>query len=319
MGMISNHCKLGVVGAGAMAREHLRAFQGLPGVELVGIYSRTRSRAEKLAAEFQISGVFDSIAALYYECGANLAVVTVPELAMRGICSECFRFPWAMLLEKPVGYDWDDAVAIEAESRSAGIKAWVGLNRRWLASTRTMIADLEMREGTRFIHIQDQQNQAAARSAGQPDLVVRNWMYANSIHLVDYLRLLGRGPIVGVTKVIPWKAAKPGVVVAKVEFESGDEGLYEGIWHGPGPWAVSVSTAERRWELRPLERARFQNSGERQVHETEPDTNDISFKPGFRNQARLVVAAVGGVDSGLPTITEALESMRLIRDIFEEA
>ena len=49
-------------------------------------------------------------------------------------------------------------------------------------------------------------------------------------------------------------------------FASGDIGLYEGIWNGPGPWACTVTTPRRRWELRPLEKAVFQNAGERKLN-----------------------------------------------------
>jgi len=41
-----------VVGAGSMAREHIKAFSALPGVKVNGIFSRTRTRAEVLAKEF---------------------------------------------------------------------------------------------------------------------------------------------------------------------------------------------------------------------------------------------------------------------------
>ena len=38
--------KVVTIGAGAMAREHIRAFASLPGVSIAGIHSRTKSRAE---------------------------------------------------------------------------------------------------------------------------------------------------------------------------------------------------------------------------------------------------------------------------------
>ena len=47
---MSSEVKVAFVGAGYMAEEHMRAFAGLPGVIIAGIHSRTRARAEKLAA-----------------------------------------------------------------------------------------------------------------------------------------------------------------------------------------------------------------------------------------------------------------------------
>jgi len=120
-----------------------------------------------------------------------------------------------------------------------------------------------------------------------------------------------------VTAVQPWDPEHPGIVVSHVAFGSGDVGVYEGIWNGPGPWAVTVSTPRRRWEMRPLEQASYQNRGERALHAVEIDPRDRTFKPGFRRQAELAVrAAYGADDTGLATIEDALETMRLIARIF---
>ena len=53
--------RVAVAGAGFWTRFQLAAWRELPGVELVGITNRTRSRAEQLAAEFGIPEVFDSV------------------------------------------------------------------------------------------------------------------------------------------------------------------------------------------------------------------------------------------------------------------
>ena len=73
-------CKIAFIGAGNMAREHIRAFADVPGVMLAGIHSRTRARAEELAAEYQVAGVYDSVAELYEQTRAELVVVTVFEI-----------------------------------------------------------------------------------------------------------------------------------------------------------------------------------------------------------------------------------------------
>jgi hypothetical protein len=118
-----------------------------------------------------------------------------------------------------------------------------------------------------------------------------------------------------VTPVVRWTPERPGIVLAKVAFASGDGGLYEGIWHGPGPWACSVTTARRRWEMRPLEKMTYQNAGERTLNSLEPHVWDSQFKPGFRLQAERVAAAVRGEGDAIP-LDEALRSMRLVQAIF---
>jgi predicted dehydrogenase len=310
-------CRVAVIGAGYTAREHIRAFVDVPGVAVVGIHSRTRARAKALATEFGIPAVCDSVSELYEKTRADLVVVTVVELSMNAVSRACFEFPWTALLEKPAGYNVPDAEAIYACAKAKNRKALVALNRRFYSSTRAMQNDLAQLDGPRFIKVQDQEDQAAALDFGQPQPVVDNWMYANSIHVVDYLRLLGRGKIVRVEPIVPWTPTRPGVVVSHIEFESGDIGLYEGIWNGPGPWAVNATTPAKRWELRPLEQAAFQNRGERKLQAVEIHTWDQTFKPGFRLQAAMAVAAALGRPSESPTLEDALETMRLIQSIFK--
>jgi predicted dehydrogenase len=147
-------------------------------------------------------------------------------------------------------------------------------------------------------------------------VVVENWMYANSIHVIDYLIAFGRGGVKSVDVIRPWAGEASNVVLAKIDFHSGDVGLYEGIWQGPGPWAVTVSTPAKRWEFRPLENAVFQVRGERRLQPTEPHPWDKQFKSGFRRQAEEVVRALGGQPSQAPTLEQSLDTMRLIAAIF---
>jgi predicted dehydrogenase len=312
----SQACKVAIVGAGSMAREHIRAFSDVPGVKIAGITSRTRAKAEALAAEFKIPNVCDSVDELYERTKAELVVVTVFELAMQPVSHACFKHPWAALLEKPAGYTVAIAESIAADAREKGRKAFVALNRRFYSSTREGLRRLSEIQGRRYIRVQDQQDLAVARQIGHPDAVVQNWMYANSIHLVDYLNVFGRGKVTGVNVLSRFNPAKPGLVLAEIGFESGDAGLYEGLWDGPGPWAVSVATPAERHEFRPLEQGNYQLRGTRALNPFEIHPRDTAFKAGFRLQAELAVQSALGRATDLPTLEDGLESMRLVQKIF---
>lgn len=314
-GMQAASCAVAVIGAGNMAREHVRAFRTVPQVTVAGIQSRTRSRALALAAEFGIPHVCDSLAELHAKTGAVLAVVTVSETAMKTVALASLDHPWTLLLEKPPGLTVEEAEEIEAAAASRGRDVRVGLNRQWLSSTQAVLSDLAACAGPRFVKVQDQQSLALAERIGHPPEVVRHWMYANSIHLVDYFRFLARGEVVSVNVFAPWEEAAPGVVVAHIRFSSGDTGLYEALWQGPGPWAATVTVAGKRWELRPLEQATSQVLSEKPVV-AEVHPWDTEFKPGFRLQAQQAVAAACGEPSELPRLADALGTMRLIRAIY---
>ena len=309
--------RIAIIGAGSMAREHARAFARLPGVKVAGIASRTRARAEALAAEQGIAVVADDPAELHERTRADLAVVAVPELAANAVAKAAFALPWAVLLEKPAGYDLADAEEIAAAARGRRAPVMVGLNRRFYSSSRAIKEDLDARPGeARFVHVQDQQSYAEARRYKHPERVVERFMYANSIHMIDLIPLFARGEVAKVQPITPWRGEATTVMLAHVEFSSGDSALYEGLWQGPGPWACSVATASRRWTMQPLEQAAFQNANERTRHAVEIAEDDRVCKPGFLAQARAAVARVQGKASPIPSLAESLGTMRLIHGIF---
>lgn len=311
-------CKVAIVGAGYMSREHIRAFQDVPGVEITGIHSRTRARAEALAVEFHIPNICDSIAELHEKTRADMVVISVPELSVNEVCCASFEYPWAALIEKPAGYNVADAEAIEAAARAKSRRAYVALNRRHYSSTQSVLQDIATNPEPRFIHVQDQEDMIAALKAGQPKLVVENWMYANSIHMIDYFSMLGRGKVTEVEPFVRWTPDNPGFVAAKILFDSGDIGLYQAVWNAPGPWTVAVTTHSKRWEMRPMEQAAFQLYGLRKLEPVVPHEWDQQFKPGLRRQAELAVkAAMGETVPELPTLEDALVSMRLTQAIYQ--
>lgn len=308
--------KVAMIGAGSMAREHLKAFHDVPNSTLAGIHSRTRDKAEALSRELKAGIVCDSIPELYEKTRADLVIVAVPELSANSVAHACFEFPWTVLMEKPAGYNLADATDIAEASWKKKRRVFVGLNRRFLSSTQAVLKDIAERSGPRIVQVFDQQDLSLAKSIGHPEKVVENWMYANSIHLIDYLRVLGRGKVSAVRPLFSWNNGAEPIVAAGIDFESGDKGIYQCVWGAPGPWAVNVTTATRRWEMRPLEQAAFQNAGERKLHAIETHAWDRDFKPGFRLQAEKVAAAISGLPSDVPTIRDALETMRLIASIY---
>jgi predicted dehydrogenase len=195
---------------------------------------------------------------------------------------------------------------------------FVGLNRRCYGATRACIANLAPDEGARFVEVHDQEDMVGAHRAGRPEEVIRNWMFANSIHMVDYFRVFARGDLTKVTIVEPWRPNAPAHVIAYLAFSSGDAGLYHGVWNMPGPWSCSVTTSQRRVEMRPVEKTRIQLAGSRDVIEVGTESWDRDFKPGFRRQAQEIVDFIrtGEKPLHVPDIDEALATTELVAELY---
>ena len=313
--------KVAFIGAGYMASEHARAFEALDGVVMAGITSRSRERAEVLAQQYAMP-VFGSVSELFENTEADLVVVAVNEMQMREVAIQCFVFPWTVMLEKPAGYDLDDARSIIRSAQQSGAlnRIFVALNRRGYSSVRKAKDILRDCEGPRFIRVCDQQDQSNLTELyNVPVEVINNYMFANSIHLVDYFRIFGRGEVVEVDLISPWTPGSPGWVIAKVMFSSGDLGLYEGIWNGgPGPWATTISTRDKYVEMRPLEKIGVQLKGSRLLDWLDICEHDIVYKPGLFWQANQAVRAAKGEATELATIGDAFASMELVAQIFSQ-
>ncbi|MGQ0684322.1 Gfo/Idh/MocA family protein [Bradyrhizobium sp.] len=307
--------KVAIVGAGYMAQEHAKALSSIDGVELVGVCGRTRQRADVLAHAHGMP-VYQSISEMFADTQADAVVVTVNELSMPDVCTESFRFPWVCLLEKPVGVNLQVARQILQESRRAGTRAFVALNRRSYSAARQALRELTADDGPRLISVLDQEDQDAARAAGQPEEVVRNWMYANSIHLIDYFSFMARGDIVSIEHGAPWTPESPRFVAATIRFSSGDVGVYQAVWNAPGPWSVTVTNRKVRLEMRPVERLAIQRQGERRLTEIELESADTEYKPGLRYQAEQLIAVLEGRKAGLATLDDAMRSMELCAKIY---
>lgn len=309
--------KIAFIGAGYMCEEHMKCFSDIDQIEIIGIYSKTINKAKKLISQYNKEGnTYNSIKELYENTKADLVVISVPELATKEICLEAFNYPWICLVEKPVGYNYEESIIIAKEARIKNRIVFVALNRRMYSSTQIILDQITNSNEQRLIHVYDQEDTNAALLSGQPELVVKNWMFANSIHMVDYFSFLGRGEITSIEPIIKWNSGKSPFVMTKIYYNSGDIGIYEAIWNAPGPWAVTITTKSKRWELRPLEKSYTQAYGSRSSRMNEESEWDTKFKPGLRLQAEECIKAIVGKRNKLVNIHEAFKTMDLIDKIY---
>lgn len=315
-------CKVAFIGAGYMAEEHIRAFKDIDEVKLVGIYSKTSSKSVKLAKSHGISNVFNSINDLYIQTNADIVIIAVPELATIEVLTDVFKYPWACLIEKPVGLNLDEASFILNLSKEQKINAFLGFNRRHYNSVNLVLKNLNNSNNSnskRVIYIQDQEDLIAAKLFGQPQRVLDSWMFANSIHLIDLFNVFSNGKIVNVTKTSNWSYDDPFVHIANIEYDNGDIGIYHAIWNAPGPWSVTINTKSERFELKPLEEAYVQQNNSRKNELLlSDDSFDKDFKPGIRRQAQLLVDSykLNYKKVFLPTLEDSFNTMKLVNDIY---
>lgn len=313
---VEQSISVAVIGSGYMASEHIKAFLSLDAVEVKGIYSRNLEKASRLANALHVPFVAQTIDQLYEMTKAQLLIVAISETAVPELIDTFLQYPWTLLMEKPVGLNLQESEAIHDKAQSKNANVLVALNRRFYQATQNVIQALAQNQQKRFIQVQDYQCLETARSFNPPQAVIDNYMYANSIHLIDYFNVLCRGKIKHVNVVQLWDSQQLNPVIAHIQYDSGDEGLYQGIWHGPGPWSISVVTDAAYYEMRPLEKAFVRTRTERALTPLPVSTYDTDFKPGLRMQAREAIKFLQGQQNQSVTLAESLRTMRLIHQIY---
>ncbi len=308
--------KVAVVGAGYMAKEHVMAFNDIDNVKVVGIFSRTKSKASSLASEFNIDFVTNSIENLFEKTQADIVVNAASVFSIYDVSINLLKYPWTILIEKPPGLNYNQALNLKDEILKNNSKVFVALNRRHYSSTRKALSLLANDNSRRVVNVLDQQDLNDPIRLGMNDLIQKNWMYANSIHLIDYFSIFCRGNIVNIHSSSEWDNNNPFLVSSKLDYDSGDIGYYQAIWNAPSPWSINVINSSLRLEMKPLEKLTKQNYPNRNSIDVKIDNVDLSFKPGLRHQAYLLVNSLSNKNSTLPTIDDTLITMHNIKKIY---
>ena len=266
MGVKKKIVKVAFAGAGNMAEEHIKVFKNLDKYyALTGIYSRTKSKANILKNRYKINNLCNSISDLKFKSKAKLLVISTSVLSTKKVLFEALKFNWKILVEKPIGFNFQESHKIyESIKKSKKMKhVFVGIKRRNFESTRKAIFYLKKKMEKRIVEIFDFQYKFNPTIQKHPKLVQKYWMYANSVHLIDYFNIFCRGSLVSINYKKRWDEKKMDSVIAKLHFSSGDIGKYNCYWNKNGKWKIFIKQKKNKYIFQPLEKLRIKNSSKK--------------------------------------------------------
>lgn len=186
---------IGIIGCGGVVQyAHMPAYKKA-GFNVVAAYDIKKETAVKLAEEFNIPKVHDSVEELLADPKVEIVDIAVPPWVQLEIVEKIAAAGKHMLCQKPLADKFSDAVRIVDLAENAGVKQAVNHQMRWdagIAAARNLI-------NRGFIGIPtDAQIQVSCETAwhmwpwmaNAPRLEV---MY-HSIHYIDAMRSLFRTP-----------------------------------------------------------------------------------------------------------------------------
>jgi len=311
--------RVGLIGAGLIARQHLAALQRVPELVAVGIASRTRAKAEALAAEFGLAQVCDSPGDLVRQARPDALMVLVSPQAMVQVAVQCLDFGLPLFLEKPVGLSVAEAEEAARIAGEKGVPNMVGFNRRHYSIFQQGLSRVLARGRLLSVLVEGSERMAVARGTGRfSEDVLRAWLFANATHTIDLLRHFGGEPEQVHALCASLHEPLGDQFAACLRFPGGALGSYTANWHSPGGWGVVLKGQGVSVEFRPLETGRV-TYADGVTELLEPDEAEAGLKAGFAGQlaafAELVDTGVLAAPS--QDLSGALLTMRLAARLAE--
>jgi predicted dehydrogenase len=305
--------RVGLIGAGLIARQHLLALAKTPEFVPVGIASRTRAKAQALADEFGLPLVADTPAELVDAARPDALMVLVSPQAMAPVTLQCLPLGLPLFLEKPVGLSVAEAEDVASAARETRARTLVGFDRRHYSVFAKGLAKIRERGRLLAVHIEGSERMAVARGTGRfSEEVLRAWLFANATHTIDMLRHFGGEPEVVHALCSSLREPLGDQFAACLRFPGGVLGSYVANWHSPGGWGVVLKGEGVSVEFRPLETGRV-TYADGTTELIEPDADEAGIKAGFAGQLRAFARLVRTGELAPPSqdLEGALLTMRL--------
>jgi len=129
---------IGIVGAGFARTTQIPGFRDCMGAKVVAIASRHRERAEEVAQEFGIQHLAADWQELVARTDVDLISIVTPPATHMEITLAALEHRKAVLCEKPMAMNADEAKRMVEKARAANVLALVDHELRFLNSRRTM-------------------------------------------------------------------------------------------------------------------------------------------------------------------------------------
>lgn len=304
--------KILIIGSGNIAREHHKAFSQFNEFIFVGVVARNKKKLKIFSQDLKIPYFSDDIEAAHKITNPDLVIVATNIENTFKVCNQLLQFNSTLFVEKPLGYNFIETHKLYKKFLKYKKKVFIALNRRHFISTRIVKHDLNNIKKKRTIIIEDQAN-LKKMSKRFPKKIVNNFMYANSIHLIDYFNVFCRGRLIKIETFNSFNK-KPFFVKSKMLFTSGDVGIYSAIYNNECPWNISIFIGKRIYILKPLESI-SSNFKIKKIKLKYAD--DKNFKPGFKLQAKEILNFYQKKKYYLPNYKDYFKSVELIKKIYK--
>lgn len=307
--------KIVIIGTGYIAHHHIKVFRQIKFFNLVGISSRKLSNAKKIAKKYKIKKFSSDYQKLIKDIKPDAILILVSPQNIYQVTKNILKYKIPFLVEKPVGLSLNECNELSKLTKNTKVPNMVGLNRRFYSSFLQLHKIFKKEGYPKNIIVEG--HEKIWRVKHKSKKVVKNWHYANNIHIIDLINYFG-GDITEVeTKLISNKSHNLNVS-SIIRLKNNSLAVYNSFWQSPDGWSIKLLAPHYSILIKPLEKISYINrKNEEKIFKM--SNYDKKFKPGFYLQAKYFQKLIERGKNIWPSknIYQVLQTYYLIKKIFK--
>ncbi len=130
--------RLAILGTGYWSKFQIPAWFEIEGVQPVALYNRTISKAEQVAAQYNISRVYGDPEELFKNEQLDFVDIITHENMHAPLVSLAARYRVPVICQKPMGPDFETCTTMVQVCREAGVPFMIHENFRWQRTMRAV-------------------------------------------------------------------------------------------------------------------------------------------------------------------------------------
>lgn len=306
-----------LVGTGQMAVEYSKVLKALKiNYKVLGNSEKSCDSFHYITGIIPISGGYEGyLNSLEEEELPPYIVLAINDEKLSNALIEfCKKRSKKILCEKPGALTKDKLKEVYDVSQKTNTEIYIAYNRRKYRSVTEAKKIIDADGGVLSFHFDFTEWSHVIEKTKKPETVLKNWLIANSSHVIDLAFYLCGKPIrmeCFVKGSLKWHTkgaifTGAGITDKQALFS------YHADWKSAGRWSIEINTKSYKLILRPLERLQIMRKGSIEIEQKDVDYSlDTKYKPGLYKQ----VVSFLEHEENLMTIKEQLQNFTYYESI----
>ena len=274
---------IALIGAGNISHMHLDMITSLKNYEVSVLYSRTTSKSQRLKKKYHIiKNIVDNKNKIKLFNFDVIMILVSSDQIYRVSKYFISKFNCPIFIEKPPGLSLIEMKNLSNLSKKKNKKVMIGLNRRYYSNINKAIDFIKKNGGINSFHIEGNERYLLVKNYIKNQKIIRNWIFANSIHTIDLFLFLG-GDIKKMNIFKNQKKNQDLVLSINAIFKNNLIGSYISSWNSPGKWSLSIYGSKYTAYISPLEKGYLLDRNNKKI-KLDLSLDDKKFKSGFKEQ-----------------------------------